>query len=96
MNDFQSQVEKKLKQFEIQAKRIVNKGVVNELETTLEAHENILVLLEELHCTLEQDLPEEIVLMKISGIEEVLNSLEKELNQEEAVKQNPYIEEVER
>ena len=77
-----SEVSTKVKEVEKKAERFLNKGVVGKspfnLQRTLEAHEKIKLLLEELEYFLQKDIPEEEVLKKISNIEKEIDLIQAE------------------
>ena len=79
MNNLNSEINKRVEEVKIKAEKILNKGVIGEdslkLQNTLETHEHIKILLEELEYTLSKDITTEEVLNKISSIEKELNEL---------------------
>lgn len=77
-----NELRQKIRELKEKAEKIVDKGVIGEgpfkLQNTLESHEKIKNLFEELDFLLEKDIPEERVLVKISSIEKVLDSMQSE------------------
>ena len=76
------EMNRELEKVREKAESILNKGIVGagpfKLEKTLEAHEQIKILLEELDYTLAKDIPEEEVLSKIHIIDKELDSVQEE------------------
>ena len=81
-NPEKSEVVKKVERIKKKVEKLLNKGVLGKsplrLEETLESHQTVKVLLEELDYTLSMDIPEEMVLNKISNIEKELNLMLKQ------------------
>lgn len=77
-----SEINKKVREVTKKAEDIVNKGVIgrdsSELQKTLESHERIKFLLDELDYTLSKDIPVDVVLEKISSIEREIDLIQKE------------------
>lgn len=72
-----NEMDKKIKQVRKKAEDILNKGVIgrgsSKLQTTLESHQRIKILLDELDYTLQKDIPVEEVLKKISSVEKEID-----------------------
>ena len=81
MNYPEKELNERVKEIRRKAERMLKKGLLGEgssrLEKTLEMHEHLKILLEELNFTLaEEDISEEIINEKISEIEKELKELE--------------------
>lgn len=78
-----NEIDKKVEEVKQKAEQILNKGVMgsgsSKLKKTLDSHERIKILLDELEYTMQKDISEEDVLRKLASIEKEI-----ELTQEEA------------
>ena len=77
-----NEVSTKVKEVEKKAENFLNRGVIGKspfnLQRTLDAHERIKLLLEEMEYFLQKDIPEEVVLKKISNIEKEIDLVQTE------------------
>lgn len=75
-------LKEKIKKLRNNAEKILEKGLIGsgpeKLERTLETHEHLKYLLEELEYLLQKDIPEEEVLAKISIIEKEIDTIQSE------------------
>ena len=77
-----NEMDKRVEKVKQKAEDILNKGVIgrdsSKLQKTLESHESIKILLDELEYTLQKDIPEKDVLMKLSSIERKIELIQEE------------------
>ncbi len=75
-------LDKKVKEVKQKIEEFLNRGVIGrdstKLQETLEFHERIKILLDELEYILQKDIPVEDVLTKISSIEREIDVIRKE------------------
>lgn len=76
------EMEKRIKEMKQEVEDFLNQGVIGtdsyKLQKTLESHERIKILLDDWEYFLDKDVPEEILLDKISNIRKEIRLIRKE------------------
>ena len=77
-------LDERIKDVQEKARLLINKGVIGtdsmSIQRTLEMHERVKALLEELDRTLEKDIPKKLVIEKISSVEKELDIVNKQVS----------------
>lgn len=77
-----NEMDKNVEEVKQKAEQILNKGVIGigplKLQKTLESHGRLKILLDEMEYTMQKDIPEEDVLMKLSSIKKEIELIQEE------------------